>query len=98
MCVAPLYTVICEDLAVDAACRSLGHTITGFPNALGQTNHVDAEGTLVAFMEPVGRECYDHTLTFACALLFPDCTTEGRLISPCRSFCVGKLEHRVDRD
>lgn len=86
-----LNAVQCEELVVNDQCKSLGFGITGFPNSLSHMDQLTAQYTMYGFIDVIQRKCYEHTAYYVCALLFPKCTPEGKLLYPCKSFCEGEL-------
>jgi len=73
-----------------ATCRSLGYNITGLPNVFGQTDPARANAHLATLMALESKQCSDDIKEFACAAAFPQCVDGGRLLHPCRDFCIGE--------
>ena len=82
--------VVCFTLT-SQTCRSLGYNVTGLPNVFGQMHVSHADDLLATLMSLESTQCSHHVQEFACAAAFPQCTSSGRLLHPCRDFCLGEL-------
>ena len=80
---------VCFTLA-SATCRSLGYNVTGLPNVFGHTDPAHANARLATLMALESKQCSDDIKEFACAAAFPQCINGGRLLHPCRDFCLGE--------
>jgi len=79
-----------------STCRSLGYNLTGLPNVFGQTNQAHAMARLATLLALESQGCSDDITQFACAAAFPQCTDNGRLLHPCKHFCLGELVTQYD--
>jgi len=70
-------------------CVTLDYNSTGFPNVFGHSDVSTADADLMVLLSLESRDCYNGTLQFACASSYPECTSQGRLVYPCRDFCYG---------
>ncbi|XP_022107116.1 uncharacterized protein LOC110988158 [Acanthaster planci] len=81
----------CEEIPVDI-CSALPYTQTGFPSSLGHASRDQIPPNLgSAFQTLIAIGCYENVQLFLCAAAFPQCSTSGPLLRPCRALCEGAM-------
>ena len=84
----------CQPLMIPF-CRSLNYTSTILPNLLNHTSQTEVNTTLTSkeMSLLMKSKCSQHLKRFVCFLLAPYCTSDGKPLPPCQSFC-----EKVKRD
>ncbi|XP_033644435.1 uncharacterized protein LOC117304057 isoform X2 [Asterias rubens] len=82
----------CQDISLDY-CRTLPYTQTGTPNMFGYNSQEDLPVHLgSSFQTLVYIGCYENLHLFLCAAAFPQCTSDGEMLPPCRYLCDDSFE------
>lgn len=84
----------CQPLKIPF-CRSLNYSNIILPNLLNHTSQIEVNTTLNSkgMSSLMRSKCSQHLKRFVCFLLAPYCTSDGKPLPPCQSFC-----EKVKRD